>query len=58
MQLINSSLDYFTLDDKNKTSATLVEREGFFLIENGNKDLYTYVEGFAQEYVGRNKVKL
>lgn len=56
--MINSTLDYFTLDDKNKTSATLVEREGFFLIENGNKDLYTYVEGFALEYVTRNKAKL
>jgi len=51
MQIIDSKLDYFTIDHIHLPTATLLEREGFFLIENGNKDLFTYVEGFSLEYV-------
>lgn len=58
MQVIDSKLDYFVITDHHLTTATVLEREGFFLIENANKDLFTYVQGFSLEYLSKNRAQI
>eukprot|EP00347_Sterkiella_histriomuscorum_P020578 403337267 len=49
-QILKSKLTYFIIENTQSSTASLIERKGYFLIENSNQDLFYFMQIYAETY--------